>query len=211
MSKKSCLFQRRVSQRWLNMINSKRNKKSISNWIHWIQSFYCYLIIFFTLLPILRTKCWRILANSQNFGSWKILHCKNLFKQLHFVIHQLIYNFTRGLVHFDQQSFDLRVIVILYILNVLKYCNAILLIASCHLKKFIILIGWKYCSSYVTQGNSAGFFQKEVSYYLSKKQNFFDILRFFDGIFLMKVLVFQTFDQKVAKIEQKTEVYNKKV
>ena len=32
-----------------------------------------------------------------------------------------------------------------------------------------------------------------------------------DDIFLMKALVFQNFDQKVPKIEQKTEVYYKKV
>ena len=40
------------------------------------------------------------------------------------------------------------------------------------------------------------FFQKEVSYKLSKKY-FFEILGFLDKIFLMKVLVFQNFDQKV--------------
>ena len=50
------------------------------------------------------------------------------------------------------------------------------------------------------------FFQKEVSYKLSKNTYIFDILGFFDEIFLMKVLVFQNFDQKVPKIEQKTEV-----
>ena len=57
---------------------------------------------------------------------------------------------------------------------------------------------------------SAGFFQKEVSYKMSKKF-FFDILGFFDEVFLMKVLVFQNFDQKVPKIELKTEVCYKKV
>ena len=34
---------------------------------------------------------------------------------------------------------------------------------------------------------------------------------FFDETFLMKVLVFQNFDQKVPKIKQKTEICYKKV
>ena len=51
-------------------------------------------------------------------------------------------------------------------------------------------------------------FQKEVSYKLSKKLT---ILEFFDEIFLIKVLDFQNFDQKLPKTEQKTEVYYKKV
>ena len=32
----------------------KKNTKNISKWIHLIQSFNCYFIIFFTLLRILR-------------------------------------------------------------------------------------------------------------------------------------------------------------
>ena len=62
-----------------------------------------------------------------------------------------------------------------------------------------------------TQIHSAVFFQKEVKFQIVKKNFFFDILGFFDEIFLMKVLVFQNFDQKVPKIEQKTEVCYKKV
>ena len=58
---------------------------------------------------------------------------------------------------------------------------------------------------------SAVFSQKEVSYKLSKNTYIFDILGFFDEIFLMKVLVFQNFDQKVPKIEQKVEVCYKNV
>ena len=46
----------------VKMTISKRNKKIISTWIHCIYSFYCYFIIFFTLLPILRRIRWRILA-----------------------------------------------------------------------------------------------------------------------------------------------------
>ena len=57
-------------------LKKTRTKKIISNWIPWIQSFYCYFIIFFTLLPILRRICWRILA--KKLKSWKILHCNNL-------------------------------------------------------------------------------------------------------------------------------------
>ena len=47
----------------VNMTISKRNKKIISTWIHCIYSYYCYFMIFFTLLPILRRIRWRILAN----------------------------------------------------------------------------------------------------------------------------------------------------
>ena len=58
--------------------------------------------------------------------------------------------------------------------------------------------------------HSANFFQKDVSYKLSRKI-YFDILGFLGGIFLMKVLVLQNFDQKVPKFVQKTEVFYKKV
>ena len=69
-------FQRRVSQRWSTWKRRfendhfyKKQKKFISNLIHWIQSFCCYFIIFFTLLPILSRICWRILAKSQKLVS----------------------------------------------------------------------------------------------------------------------------------------------
>ena len=68
---------------------------------------------------------------------------------------------------------------------------------------------WSGCFPYDIY-SAGGFFQKNVSYKLSKKI-FFDILGFFDEIFLIKVLVFQNFDQKVPKIEQETEVCYKKV
>ena len=84
-SKQRCLFHRRVLQRWSiskqrceNDHFQKEQKKIISNWIHWIQSFNCYFIIFFTLPLILWGICKRILAKPQKLRSWKILYCKNL-------------------------------------------------------------------------------------------------------------------------------------
>ena len=44
---------------------SKWAKRITSNWIHWIQIFNCYLIIFFTLPFILQGTCWRIFAKIQ--------------------------------------------------------------------------------------------------------------------------------------------------
>ena len=65
----------------LKMTISERNrKKIISDYIHWIRSFYRFFITFFTLHPTLRRLCWMIFAKLQNLGSWKILHCKNLIQ-----------------------------------------------------------------------------------------------------------------------------------
>ena len=44
-----------------------------------------------------------------------------------------------------------------------------------------------------------------------QKKYIFDILGGFFEIFLVKVIFFQNFDQKVPKIEQKTELCYKKV
>ena len=45
----------------------KKNKTIILNRIHAIQSFNYYFIIFFTLLPMIRGICRRVLAKSQKF------------------------------------------------------------------------------------------------------------------------------------------------
>ena len=45
----------------------KKTKQIISNWIHGIESFNYYFIIFFTLLPLLRGICQRVLARPQKF------------------------------------------------------------------------------------------------------------------------------------------------
>ena len=45
----------------------KITKQIISNKIHGIQSFNYYFIIFFTLLPMLRGICWRVLARPRKF------------------------------------------------------------------------------------------------------------------------------------------------
>ena len=73
-------FQSRVSPRWSmsknvvkitiskkNNNNNNKKKKNIPNSIHWIQNFNYYLIIFFTLLPMLRWRCQRVLTKSQKF------------------------------------------------------------------------------------------------------------------------------------------------
>ena len=57
--------------------NDNNNKKSLQ-FNNWIRSFNCYFLISFTLLPILRRICWRILAKPQILSSWKKLCCKNL-------------------------------------------------------------------------------------------------------------------------------------
>ena len=67
----------------------------------------------------------------------------------------MVFNFTRGQAqeHNDKQSYDLRVTVNLYVLNVLENCYAILYTATYHMMKFTIIIGRKYFSNYVTQSN----------------------------------------------------------
>ena len=60
----------------VKMTISKKTKKI--KLIHWTQSFNRYFIILFTLLPILRGICWRIIAKPQKFRSWKKLCYKNL-------------------------------------------------------------------------------------------------------------------------------------
>ena len=62
----------------VKMTISKKNKKNHFKLIHWIQSFNCYFIILFTLLPILRGIYWKILAKPQKLRSWKKLSCKSL-------------------------------------------------------------------------------------------------------------------------------------
>ena len=78
-------------------ISKKNEKKNHFKLIHWIQSFNCYFMIFFTLLPILRGICWRILAKTQELRLWKKT-ARTSFKPLHFVKYQLVFNFTRKLV-----------------------------------------------------------------------------------------------------------------
>ena len=58
----------------------KKNKKIISNWTHWIQSFNCCFIIFFTLLPIFKRD---MLKNTCKATKIKIM--RTWFKPLHFV------------------------------------------------------------------------------------------------------------------------------
>ena len=58
----------------------KRTKKNHFKLIHWIQSFNCYFIILFALLPILRGIYWRILAQPQKLRSWKNFQCRAFAK-----------------------------------------------------------------------------------------------------------------------------------
>ena len=71
-----------VCQRGSNVVKmtiyKKEQKKNHFKLIHLIQSFNCHFIILFTLLPILRGKCWRILAKLKKLRSWEKLRCKNL-------------------------------------------------------------------------------------------------------------------------------------
>ena len=53
----------------------KITKQIISNRIHGIQSFSYYFIIFFTLLPILRGICWRVLARPQKLFKDRKRYC----------------------------------------------------------------------------------------------------------------------------------------
>ena len=95
----------------VKMTISKKSKKIISNRIHSIQSFNYYFIIFFTLLPMLRGICRKVLANTRKFLKVDEKYCiaRTYFKPVHFVTYQLVFNFTRGLVevHNDQQNFNL--------------------------------------------------------------------------------------------------------
>ena len=51
----------------VKMTISKNNKTNISNRMHEIQSFNCYFIIFFTLLPMLRGIWRRVLTRPRKF------------------------------------------------------------------------------------------------------------------------------------------------
>ena len=67
----------------------------------------------------------------------------------------MVVNFTKGLIqeHNDKQSYDLRVIVNLFVLKVLENCYGIVSVATHHMIKFAIIIGRKYFSNNVTQSN----------------------------------------------------------
>ena len=52
-----------------------------------------------------------------------------------------------------KESFNLRVTVNLYVLNVLENRNAIVQIATHHMIKFIVVIDRRYFSHYVAQSN----------------------------------------------------------
>ena len=56
--------------------NNNNNNKNYFKLIHWIQSFNFCFIILFSLLPILRGICWRILGKPQKLRSWKKQCCK---------------------------------------------------------------------------------------------------------------------------------------
>ena len=80
---KTLSFQRRVSQRWSTSkqrceIDPFRKEQKKLFQIEYNQSFNCYFIVVFTLLPILWGICWRILAKPQKLRSWNIQHCNNL-------------------------------------------------------------------------------------------------------------------------------------
>ena len=80
---KTLSFQRRVSQRWSTSkqrceIDPFRKEQKKLFQIEYNQSFNCYFIVVFTLLPILWGICWRILAKPQKLRSWNVQHCNNL-------------------------------------------------------------------------------------------------------------------------------------
>ena len=67
----------------------KITKQIISNKIHGSQSFNYYFIILFTLLPMLRGLCWRVLARLRKLFKDHERYCiaRTYFKPLHFVIY----------------------------------------------------------------------------------------------------------------------------
>ena len=82
----------------VKMIFFKRTR--IFHGIHRIQSFNYHFIIFFSLLPMLRGICRRVLAKPRKFLKDHKKYCivRTWFKPLDFAKYELVFNFTRELV-----------------------------------------------------------------------------------------------------------------